>query len=58
MSNVVVYSANIVSFPKPCSLCGMRGDVQFFAGLMLCETCKTSIEITNPQLTERVSTSE
>ena len=48
MSNFIVDSANIVSFPRPCSLCESMENVQKFAGLMLCESCQDNIRITNP----------
>lgn len=47
MSNFIVDSANIVSFPRPCSLCESKENVQKFAGLMLCESCQDNIQITN-----------
>ncbi|WP_228146896.1 hypothetical protein [Acinetobacter sp. ANC 4470] len=47
MSNFIVDSANIVSFPRPCTLCESTGNVQKFAGLMLCESCQENIRITN-----------
>lgn len=48
MSNVLVNSANVVNFPRPCSLCNARENVQLFAGLMVCEQCQENIRITNP----------
>jgi hypothetical protein len=50
MSNFIVDSANIVSFPRPCSLCESKGNAQKFAGLMLCESCQDNIRITNPSM--------
>ncbi|OTG62954.1 hypothetical protein B9T25_14215 [Acinetobacter sp. ANC 4470] len=52
MSNFIVDSANIVSFPRPCSLCESMENVQKFAGLMLCGNCQENIRITNPGIFE------
>lgn len=48
MSDFIVSSANLVSFPRPCTLCESMENVQKFAGLMLCESCQDNIRITNP----------
>ncbi|MCZ3286753.1 hypothetical protein [Acinetobacter baumannii] len=48
MSNVLINSVNIVKFPRPCTLCDARENVQLFAGLMVCEQCLENIQITNP----------
>ena len=52
MSNFIVGSANIVSFPRPCDFCESKEDVQKFAGLMLCSSCQENIRITNPGMFE------
>lgn len=52
MSNIIVYSANIVSFPRPCDFCESKENVQKFAGLMLCGNCQDNIRITNPGMFE------
>ena len=48
MSNIIVDSANIISFPRPCDFCESKENVQKFAGLMLCGNCQYNIRITNP----------
>ena len=48
MNNQIVNSANVVKFPRPCTLCDSRENVQLFAGLMVCEQCQENIKITNP----------
>jgi hypothetical protein len=48
MSNFIVDSANIVSFPRPCDFCDSKENVQKIAGLMLCSSCQENIRITNP----------
>ena len=48
MSDFIVSSANLVSFPRPCTLCESKENVQKFAGLMLCGSCQDNIRITNP----------
>ena len=48
MSNFIVSSANLVTFPVPCTLCESMENVQKFAGLMLCESCQDNLRITNP----------
>jgi hypothetical protein len=49
MSIKLVNSANVVKFPRPCTLCDARENVQLFAGLMVCEQCQENIRITNPE---------
>jgi hypothetical protein len=41
-----------VEFPRSCSFCDSRENVQFFAGLMLCGSCQENIKITNPGMFE------
>ena len=48
MNTNSVSTANIVKFPRSCSFCESREDVQLFAGLMLCGSCQENIRITNP----------
>ena len=48
MSTELVNSASIITFPVPCTLCESRGNVQKFAGLMLCGDCQENIKITTP----------
>ncbi|BBL22544.1 hypothetical protein F939_00024 [Acinetobacter radioresistens DSM 6976 = NBRC 102413 = CIP 103788] len=50
MNKEIVSDTNVVKFPRPCTLCDDRENVQFFAGLMLCEKCQENIRITNPNL--------
>lgn len=50
MNKEIVSDANVVKFPRPCTLCHARENVQFFAGLMVCEQCLDNIQITNPGL--------
>jgi hypothetical protein len=52
MSNFIVDSANIVSFPRPCDFCESKENVQKFVGLMLCGNCQENIQITNPGMFE------
>ena len=52
MSNFIVDSANIVSFPRPCDFCESKENVQKFAELMLCGNCQDNIQITNPGMFE------
>lgn len=48
MNTEIVSAANVVKFPRPCTLCDARENVQLFAGLMVCEQCLENIQITNP----------
>ena len=48
MSIDLVNSANIITFPRPCTLCESRKNVQLFAGLMVCESCQKNIIFANP----------
>jgi hypothetical protein len=48
MNKEIVSAANVVKFPRPCTLCDARENVQLFAGLMVCEQCLENIQITNP----------
>jgi len=50
MSNFIVDSANIVSFPRSCDFCESKENVQKFAGLMLCGNCQENIRLTNPDM--------
>ena len=50
MSTELVNSASIITFPVPCTLCESSGNVQKFAGLMLCGDCQENIKITNPSI--------
>ena len=52
MNTNIVSSANVVEFPRSCSFCDSRENVQFFAGLMLCGSCQENIKITNPGMFE------
>ena len=52
MSNIIVDSANIVSFPRLCVFCESKENVQKFVGLMLCGNCQENIQITNPGMFE------
>ncbi|MDV7480528.1 hypothetical protein R4515_17895 [Acinetobacter baumannii] len=52
MSTELVNSANIITFPKPCTFCASTQHVQLFAGLMLCRSCQENIKITNPGMFE------
>ena len=48
MNKEIVSAENVVKFPRPCTLCDARENVQLFAGLMVCEQCLENIRITNP----------
>ncbi|EOX9163824.1 hypothetical protein MZL57_004142 [Acinetobacter baumannii] len=50
MSTEFVNSASIIPFPKSCGICESKGNVQLFAGLMLCGRCQENMRITNPGL--------
>lgn len=52
MSTEFVNSASILSFPRPCDFCESKGNVQKFAGLMLCGNCQDNIRITNSGMFE------
>lgn len=41
---------SIITFPRPCTLCESRKNVQLFAGLMVCENCQKNIIFANPHL--------
>lgn len=50
MSIDLVNSTNIITFPRPCTLCESKKNVQLFAGLMVCENCQKNIIFANPHL--------
>lgn len=48
MSTDITTTANTIMFPRACTLCQSRKNVQLFAGLILCESCQENIKLTNP----------
>lgn len=48
MSTHITTTANTIMFPKACTLCQSRKNVQLFAGLLVCDQCQENIKLTNP----------
>ncbi|WP_257223306.1 hypothetical protein [Acinetobacter sp. YH16058] len=50
MSTHITTMANTIMFPKACTLCQSRKNVQLFAGLLVCDQCQENIRLTNPSI--------
>ncbi|WP_151819648.1 hypothetical protein [Acinetobacter seifertii] len=47
MSTNITTTTNTIMFPRACTLCQSRKNVQHFAGLLLCDQCQENIRLTN-----------
>ncbi|QIC72178.1 MULTISPECIES: hypothetical protein [Acinetobacter] len=48
MSTHITTTANTIMFPRACTLCQSRKNVQLFVGLLVCDQCQEKIMLTNP----------
>ncbi|WP_257223649.1 hypothetical protein [Acinetobacter sp. YH12134] len=50
MNTNIATTKNTIMFPKTCTLCLLRKNVQLFAGLLVCDQCQENIRLTNPSI--------